>query len=357
MIAPKLNVAIVGCGNIADGYARNLITFPQINLAGATDIDLARAKALTSKYGGKVYPTFNALLEDPAIDLVVNLTVHHAHFAVNKQSLEAGKHVFSEKPLALTHAEAQELVMLAEAKGLRLGSAPYTFMGEAAQTAWNLIRSGKLGIVRVAYAEVNWNRIEVWHPAPEPFYAVGALYDVGVYPLMMLTAMFGPARRVHAYSALLLPDRVTKEGRPFHIETPDWTVAVVEFAGGLIARLTTSFYVTNRTKQTGLEFHGDEGSLYLQTWHDFNSAVEFAPFGQAYEPVPLIKEPFPGVQWGRSVAEIADALREGRPHRASGEQAAHVVEILNAITQSAAGQHPVELLSTFTPPTPMPWAQ
>ncbi len=356
MKSTKLNVAIIGCGNIADGYARNLITFPQIHLAGATDIDITRAEALTGKYGGKVYPTLAALLADPDIDLVVDLTVHHAHYAVNKQSLEAGKHVVTEKPMALTYAEAAELVALAESKGLRLGGAPYTFMGEAAQTAWKLIREGKLGTVRVAYAEVNWNRIEVWHPAPEPFYDVGALYDVGVYPLMMLTAMFGPARRVHAYSTLLMPDRVTKEGRPFHITTPDWAVTVVEFASGLVARLTTSFYVTNRTKQTGLEFHGDEGSLYLHTWHDFNSAVEFAPFGHPYEPVPLVKEPFPGVQWGRSVAEIADAIREGRPHRASGEQAAHVVEILNAATQSATSQRPVDLVSTFTPPAPMPWA-
>ncbi|MCW5861421.1 MAG: hypothetical protein KIS63_24220, partial [Caldilineales bacterium] len=219
-----------------------------------------------------------------------------------------------------------------------------------------LIRAGRLGTVRVAYAEVNWNRIEVWHPAPEPFYDVGALYDVGVYPLTMLTAMFGPARRVHATSALLLPDRLTKAGRPFHITTPDWMVTVVEFAGGLVARLTTSFYVTNHTRQTGLELHGDEGSLYLQSWHDFDSSIEFAPFGQPYEMVPPVQQPFRGVQWGRSVAEIADALRSDRPHRASGEHAAHVIEILNAAAQAAAAHHPVDLVSTFTPPAPMPWA-
>ncbi|MBX7233706.1 MAG: Gfo/Idh/MocA family oxidoreductase [Caldilineales bacterium] len=356
MTSSKLNVAIIGCGNIADGYARNLITFPQVHLAGATDIDFARAQALTAKYGGKAYPTLEAVLADPGIDLVIDLAVHHAHYAINKQSLEAGKHVFSEKPMALTYAEAAELVKLAEAKGLRLGSAPYTYMGEAAQTAWKLIRAGRLGTVRVAYAEVNWNRIEVWHPAPEPFYDVGALYDVGVYPLTMLTAMFGPARRVHATSALLLPDRLTKAGRPFHITTPDWMVTVVEFAGGLVARLTTSFYVTNHTRQTGLELHGDEGSLYLQSWHDFDSSIEFAPFGQPYEMVPPVQQPFRGVQWGRSVAEIADALRSDRPHRASGEHAAHVIEILNAAAQAAAAHHPVDLVSTFTPPAPMPWA-
>ena len=157
--------------------------------------------------------------------------------------LNAGKHVHSEKPLAMTYAEAKALVDLAQAKGLRLSCSPITFMGEAQQTAWKAIREGRLGPVRVVYAEANHGRIESWHPNPEPFYQVGALFDVGVYLLTLVTTMFGPARRATAYATVLYPDRVTKEGRPFHIATPDWVVAAVELANGTVVRLTTNFYV------------------------------------------------------------------------------------------------------------------
>src|SRR6185295_17646095 len=137
-------------------------------------------------------------------DIVINLTVHHAHYQVTKRALEAGKHVYSEKPLALTSSEARELVTLAASRGLRLGCSPSTFLGEAQQTAATVIRSGRLGPVRAVYAEVNWGRIETWHPAPAPFYDVGVLVDVGVYPLTLLTAFLGPARRVQASGGLLL---------------------------------------------------------------------------------------------------------------------------------------------------------
>ena len=238
MKTPIVGVAIIGCGNIAGHYARDLAAYDEIHLCGMTDLDLARAEAMTDEHGGRVYPSTEALLDDPSVDIVVNLTIHHAHYAVTRQCLEAGKHVFSEKPLALTYEEARSLVDLADQKGLRLGCSPFTFMGEAQQTAWKQIREGRLGAVRVAYAEVNWGRIESWHPNPAPFYDVGALYDVGVYPLTLLTTIFGPARRVRAYGTVLYPDRVTTEGQPFHIETPDFMLTTVEWPDGLVVRLT-----------------------------------------------------------------------------------------------------------------------
>ena len=288
---------------------------------------------------------------------MVNLTIHHAHPAVITQCLEAGKHVHSEKPLAMTYAEARALVDLAEAKGLRLSCSPITFMGEAQQTAWKLIREGRLGTVRVAYAEVNWGRIESWHPAPGPFYEVGALFDVGVYPLTVLTTIFGPARRVTAYGTVLHADRVTKEGVAFHIETPDWVVAAVELANGTVVRLTTNFYVGHHSKQKGIEFHGDLGSLYIDSWQNFHASVEFAEYGKSYEPVTPVKEPYQGTEWGRSVAELADAIAAGRPQRPTGRQAAHVVEICQAISTSLRQGGAVEVTSDFTPPAPMEWAQ
>ncbi len=356
MSESPLRIGIVGCGNIAGPYARTLQPYPQIELLGASDIDPERAVALVEAYGGQVYPTLDDMLADDRIDLVVNLTIHHAHPAVITRCLEAGKHVHSEKPLALTYGEAKQLVELAEAKGLRLSCSPITFMGEAQQTAWKVIREGTLGTVRVVYCEVNWGRIETWHPNPSPFYEVGALFDVGVYPLTLVTTFFGPAVRATAFGTVLHPDRVTKEGVPFHIDTPDWVVAAVVLANGVVVRLTTNFYVGQHSKQKGLEFHGDRASLFLDSFQNFHAAVEVAEFRGEYQPVPMVREPFQGTEWGRAVVEMADALRENRPQRATGAQAAHVVEILCAIQQSYREGHPVAIESTFTPPAPMPWA-
>jgi predicted dehydrogenase len=353
----RVRVAILGCGNIAGPYARDLVKASQVELVGMADLETARAEAMAQEYGVRAYSSPAELLADESVDLIVNLTIHHAHYEVTKACLEAGKHVHSEKPLALTTAEAEDLVRLASEKGLRLGCSPFTWMGEAQQTAWKLIREGSLGAVRVAYAEVNWGRIESWHPNPGPFYQVGALFDVGVYPLTMMTTVFGPARKVWSYGTLLHPDRVTKDGVPFQIATPDFVVTLLEFDGGTVARLTTDFYVSNRsTKQTGIEFHGDLGSLHLTSWQLFNASVEFAKFNEGFEPVPMVKDAFQGTEWGRGVMDMADAILNNRPHRATGAQAAHVVEILNAAAASMQSGQMVDLHTTFEAPAPMEWA-
>jgi predicted dehydrogenase len=357
MSTSKLGVGIAGCGNIAPRYAENIATYHETELVGFTDIDLSKAEALAAQHGGTIYPSLETMLEDDHIQLVVNLTTHHAHKEVVTKCLQAGKHVHSEKPLALSYDDAKELVELAQAKGLRLGCSPFTLMGEAQQTAWKVIRQGHLGTVRLVYAEVNWGRIESWHPAPKPFYDVGVLFDVGVYPLSILTAIFGPARRVTAHGTVLYPDRVTDHGVPFRVETPDFVVSMIELADGTLVRLTTNFYVNFFNKQVGLELHGDLGSLHLPSWQNFDEPVEFAEFGKPYQRVPFIHLPYKGVEWGRGVRDLAQAIAEGRPHRATGEQAAHVVEILCAATESMETGQPVEVHSTFTPPAPMEWGQ
>lgn len=364
MSSRELNVAIVGCGNIAGPYAATLRPYEHIHLLGASDIDPERARALVAEYGGQVYETLDDVLADERVDVIVNLTIHHAHPEVITRCLNAGKHVHSEKPLAMTYAEAKALVDLAEAKGLRLSCAPITFMGEAQQTVWKQIRDGALGTVRVVYCEVNWGRIESWHPNPGPFYEVGALFDVGVYPLTLVTTFLGPARRVSAYGTVLHPDRVTRDGTPFHIATPDWVVAAIELANGTVVRLTTNFYVGHHGKQRGLEFHGDTASLYIDSFQNFDAAVEIAPYGGSYAPVPLVREGFrmqigeraTSTEWGRAVVEMADAIAENRRQRATGAQAAHVVEICEAISTSLQQGAPVAVTSSFEPPTPMEWA-
>jgi predicted dehydrogenase len=230
-------------------------------------------------------------------------------------------------------------------------------MGEAQQTAWKWVREGKLGPVRLAYADVNWGRIESWHPDPQAFYEVGPLFDVGVYPLSILTAMFGPARRVSAYGTVLWPERETRQGGRFRVARPDFVVAAIELADGVIVRLTTDFYVANKsTRQVGIEFHGDQGSLHLESWHMFNANVAFAAFDQPLEAVPLVREPPYGTPWGQGLWETATAMFAGRPHRFTGEMAAHTVEILEATAESARSGQPVDIRSDFPRPAPMEWA-
>jgi predicted dehydrogenase len=354
-----LGIGIVGTGNIAGQYATTSRAHPEIRLVAATDVDRSRAIAFAEAHGCRAHASLDELLADDSVDIVVNLTVHHAHYEVTKRALEAGRHVYSEKPLALRAEEAHELVQLATDHGVRLGCSPSTFLGEAQQTAAKVVRSGRLGAVRAVYAEVNWGRIETWHPAPVPFYEVGALVDVGVYPLTLVTSMVGPARSVRAWGWELLPDRVTTQGTPFRIGSPDLVVAAITLEGGAAMRLTTSFYVGQPAKATGgIEFHGDDASLALGNFQDFNATVEVGPFGGTYEPVPHLRPAPPAIDWARAVAEMASAIDAGRPHRASAEQAAHVVDIIGAAFRSMRdGGRPIEVSSTFAPPALMPWAE
>lgn len=354
-----LGIGIVGTGNISAQYAKDIATHPEIRLVAATDLDPARAAAFAEAHGCRAHASLEDLLVDPEVDIVVNLTVHHAHYEVSKRALEAGRHVYSEKPLALRPSEAHELVELAAARGLRLGCSPSTFLGEAQQTAAAWIKSGRLGTVRAVYAEVNWGRIETWHPAPAPFFDVGALFDVGVYPLTLVTTMLGPARSLRAWGWDLMPDRVTVAGTPFRIGSPDLIVAALELEGGPVVRLTTSFYVGRPAKLTGtIDFHGDDASLALGSFQDFHATVEVGAYGEDYKPVDYVRPPFQGIAWGRAVADMASAIAEGRPHRASGEQAAHVVDILGAAAESIAGDgRRIEISSTFPSPPLMPWAR
>lgn len=224
-----MNIAIVGCGNIAARYSEDVKRYPGLGVVGFYDIDPGRAQDFASKHGGRIYATFDELLDDPKVELVVNLTIFEAHYTVVKTALERGKHVYTEKPLALTFAESRELLELAGRNGLRVASAPFTFLGEAQQTATKWVREERLGRLRLIYAEVNHGRIESWHPNPEPFYAVGPNLDVGVYPLTLVTALLGPAAELQAFAATLHPRRVRKDGKEFAVEAPDYYVVNLRF--------------------------------------------------------------------------------------------------------------------------------
>ncbi len=351
-----IRVAVVGCGNIAASYGGQLAHHPGIRTLGAFDLAEDRARAYVDKFGGRVYPTLDDVLADREVDAVVNLTIHQAHPVVITRCLEAGKHVHSEKPLAMTFEECTRMADLAEKRGVRLSAAPVVWLGESQQTLWRAMRGGLIGAPRAVFAEVNWGRIESWHPNPAPFYEVGPVFDVAVYPITSLTAFFGPVRRVSARGGVLMPDRRTREGVPFKPGSPDYTVSTLEFENGLQCRLTCNFYVGWHTRQKGFEIHGDLGSLATDSIYAFDSVVEHAAFGGAWRPLPFVRAPFPGCEYARGVVELADAIEEQRPHRTTGRHAAHVVEVMASILESIRSGRAIDVTSSFPAPVPCSWA-
>lgn len=357
-----MKIAVVGCGNVANQYVRTLPPYTdKVEVVGWCDLDPARAKTFADEHGGKSYESIDQCLADDDVDTILNLTIHTAHYEVITQCLNAGKHVYSEKPLAMQADQAKELVKLADEKNLVLCGAPMNFLGEAQQTLWKTIREGGIGNPRLVYAEVNHGRIEAWHPSPGAFYGVGPLFDVGVYPLTLATTFFGPVTSVAmSYSRVLFPDRVTTEGEKFHIETPEFITAVLETQQGVVVRLTTNFYVhKNNTHQKGrFEVHGDAGSAILDDFQQFAAPVTAAAFGEEMQTLPFVQEPrMSGQEFGKGVADMADALGEGRSPRVTGRQAAHVVDVLEAVLEAGRTHRPVDVDSRFDPPPPMPWAK
>jgi predicted dehydrogenase len=349
-----LRVGIVGCGVISRGYVETLKPHGEwVRLVGATDQECQRAEDLASSFGGRVYPGLDDMLADEAVDAIVNLTVQPAHYEISARSLAAGKHVYSEKPLALDYRQAAELVALAEREGVRLSCAPMTFLGEAQQAAWQVIRSGRLGRIRVIYADMNWGRPETWHPQPQPYYEVGPLFDIGVYSLTLLTTWFGSARSVAGFGRVVMPERETTTGVRFAVGEPDLVVGFIEFDGGVVARLTTDFYVGHTTRQRGVEVHGDLGSLHLANPQHFNANLHVADYGGEFEPVELPRAPYPGTDWSRGLVDLAEAVVDNRPHRVTGAQAAHVVEIITAVLASIRDGGQVPVTSEFAPPMPL----
>jgi predicted dehydrogenase len=356
-----LRVAIIGCGNIAGPYARSLKTKPEkVQLLGATDVAADLAQAFGKEHGLRIYPELSALLEDPQVELVINLTSHHAHAEVTCRALSAGKHVHSEKPLAGSFADGQRCVALAEEKGLRLSCSPFTFMGEGQQTLLQAKNAGTIGKVLVAYSEMNWGRIESWHPRPAGFYQQGSgpLLDVGVYALTVLTTVLGPIRRVTGFAGTAMPERTIRQGpsagQMFTVGTPDQVVGGLEFESGVLGRLTSSFIVRGTKQGSGTELHGETGSLYLSTNHDFDGRVEhFSNEKGEWAPVPYVRPPHRGVEWGRAIFEAADHLRTGSPQRCTGKQALHVLEVCLGILASAEQGRPVAIETRFVPPPPL----
>lgn len=334
-----ITAVIVGCGNIAARYAADLTRAGTVDLIGYFDVAGERAKDLADKHGGDTFETLEEAIE--AAELVLNLTIFEAHYPVTKAAVGRGRHVYSEKPLALQLSEALEIERLAESNGVRVAAAPFTFLGAAQRTAIEWVQSGSLGTVRLAYAEVNHGRIETWHPSPAPFYEVGPMLDVGVYPLAILIRAFGPVATVRAIPSVIHPDRTDLNGQAFTPASPDYWLVDLEHVSGEKVRLTVNFYVYG---DEGIVFHGDEGSLHLESWFVPDSPLWFTKYGGERQPVSTPKSVHE-VDWSHGVTEFVSGLGSGQPSALNLHDSVHMVAILDAITRSGELEESVTIAS------------
>ncbi|HEX4764937.1 MAG TPA: Gfo/Idh/MocA family oxidoreductase [Lichenihabitans sp.] len=348
----RLGIGVVGCGNISMTYLRNAALFPGVELRACADLSGELAARRGAEYGIRAEP-LDALLAADDVDLVLNLTVPNAHHAVSMAALEAGKHVFTEKPLAATAAEGRNLVAEAARRGLRIGSAPDTFLGAAGREARRLIDEGAIGRPVTGTAFMMGRGMEHWHPNPAFYYQPGAgpVLDMGPYYLTMLVHLLGPARRVMAMSAIGSPERrITAEGAlqgtRFTVGTPTTINALVEFASGALVNVGMSWDVF-RHSIPPIELHGTEGSLRLPDPDTFGGSLALSRSGGAWEDRSTAGAAYGAENWPferpdranyrmLGVADLASAIVEGRPPRASGDLALHVLETLEAIL--AAGE-------------------
>jgi predicted dehydrogenase len=354
-----MRIGIVGCGAISGAYGAHVGDHPSLEIVSAVDDLPGRAAEFCAEHGGTPAASLDELLAAD-LDVVVNLTPPALHHEVTRRALEAGKHVHSEKPLCLVPDDAWSLVELARSSGLRLSCSPFTQLGEGQQTAARVLREGRIGRVRAVYAETDWGRLESWHPSPAHFYEVGPVADVGIYPLSVITAFLGPVRGVQAVGRTLLPRRTTLDGATLELDGPDSWYVVLDLVDGTVVRLTSSFYTGQQSRgHAAIAFHGDEGSLWLDNSVMFDGEVSVAAFGndEQHVPVPFVRADPPIFDWARGLLDLQDAIERGVPHRASGEQAAHLVDVLAAVERSYAnGGTSVGVDSTFPLPRPMDWA-
>ncbi len=380
-----MKFAVIGCGYIAESYASALPYHRELQLVGAWDQDAQKLEAFATRWGCRRYASEADLLADNRVELVLNLTNPRSHASVTRAALEAGKHVYSEKPLGMTGEEAGALVDIARARSLMLASAPCSILSETAQTVWQALRAGAIGKVRLIYASFddgmiaprlapwNWrNAAGVAWPAKDEF-EVGCTYEHAGYILTWLAAFFGPARRVTSFAACLLPDK----GIAVERMAPDFTAGCIEYDDGVVARVTCSLVAP---EDKSLTIIGDKGILHVHNVRHERCPVRYQTYersrlGAAIERrvdalrlwlgMPLLHSGWTGwrtypyvatpphwlagrkaVDFLRGPSEMAAARREGRACRLSADLGQHIAEVVESL------QHPLQggarmILSSF----------
>ena len=354
-----IGVGLIGCGNISGIYLTNIPKAPGLKLRAVADMRPEVAEAQGAKFGVEAMP-IDALLARDDIGIVVNLTVPNAHSAVSLAALSAGKHVFSEKPLATDVELGRKVVAEAEARGLLVGCAPDTFLGAGSRTARKLIDAGTIGRVLAGAAFVMSHGMEHWHPDPEFFFKPGAgpVLDVGPYYITTLVNLLGPVARVRSVTSTGFPERVVtaegpRKGQSIVVETPTTVLSLLEFVAGAQIIFGASWDVW-RHSLPPIELYGTEGSLRVPDPNFFSGVVETTERNGEWTRHETASMPLGALNWpadqpraanyrALGVSEMAAALREGRPQRASGRLALHVLEVMDAILKAGEGDRAIPI--------------
>ncbi len=357
-MATKAKVGIIGCGNIFPAYIKGSSKFDILDVVACADQIPERAEARANEFNIPKALTVEQMLNDSDIDVVINLTIPVAHSDVSLAAIEAGKHIYSEKPLALTREAGKAIVSSAKAQGVRVGCAPDTFLGGGLQTCRKLIDDGVIGEPVAATAFMLSHGVEAWHPNPDFYYKVGGgpMFDMGPYYLTALVHLLGPIRRVTGSTRISFPERIATtealNGHRIDVEVPTHVTGVLDFSSGAIATMITSFDVWAHNLPR-IEIYGSKGTLSVPDPNTFLGPVKVKLGGETeWREIPLTHSDEVGR--GIGVADMAYGFIYNRLHRASGELAYHVLDVMHAFHDSSdSGQH-VVIESTCAQPAPLP---
>ncbi|MEM8786937.1 MAG: Gfo/Idh/MocA family oxidoreductase [Pseudomonadota bacterium] len=341
-----LGVGIIGCGNISAAYLRLGPLFRGIEIRAVADLNMAAAQARADEFGVRADSVAD-LLAAGDIDIVINLTVPAAHYEVTTRILEAGKHAYSEKPLVLTRDEALAVAELAKARDLRVGSAPDTFLGGAHQQARALIDDGAVGRIVAGTAHVMSPGMESWHPNPDFFFLPGAgpVLDIGPYYITNLVQLLGPVTQVAALATSAHDTRTIgsepRRGEVIPVKTPTNIHALLRFEQGATITLSASWDVFAH-RHAPMELYGTEGSLFVPDPNFFGGTLEqadrdgdIAPVAAWDHPLGIANEESGMANYrAAGLADMAQAIADGRPHRCAMDLAVHVVDVMTAILRS-----------------------
>jgi predicted dehydrogenase len=354
----RVGVGIIGCGNISPAYLKAAKGFPILDIVALADANPAAAEARAAEFGLAARP-IEAVLADPAIEIVLNLTVPKAHVEVGLQAIAAGKHVHSEKPLGIDIAEAGKLLDAAKARGVRVGCAPDTFLGGAHQTARKLIDAGAIGRPVGGTAFFMCPGHELWHPNPGFYYLHGGgpMLDMGPYYITDLVNLLGPIARVSGMATRLRGERLVAseplKGARIPVEVATHVAGMLAFVGGALVSVTMSFDVPKH-KHAPIEIYGENASLLVPDPNYFGGAIEYAGIGEDWRTLPTEHAYADGNYRILGVADMAHAIRAGRAHRASGALAYHVLEVMTAFQRSSDSGAAIEIESRPERPAMLP---
>ncbi|MFC7443097.1 Gfo/Idh/MocA family protein [Laceyella putida] len=353
----KCKVGIIGCGVISGIYMQNIKEYPHLELVACADLVMETAQKRAEEFHIPKVCTVDELLSDPDIDIVVNLTIPAAHGQICLRALEAGKHVYVEKPLAATREEGRKILESAKQKGLRVACAPETFLGGGIQTCRQLIEDGDIGTPIAATGNMLYGGPDAWHPNPHFFFQPGAgpLFDMGPYYLTALVTLLGPIKQIMAQTKISFPERKARvTGETIKVNTPTHVTGILEFANGTLGTVIFSFDVKGGHHLPNIEIYGTEGTIRVPDPNTFGGPVLIKRVGNEEWAEVEIKRAYTDNSRGIGVAEMALAILEDRPHRANGDLAYHILDAMYAFYDSAEKQQPHLLESRCEVPAIMP---